>query len=87
MRISERPKKVIDFASLVLQSRVDRKLSQEDLGTLIGTTGTHICRIENGKQKPSIRLFWEICLWLELTDSNVAKYISELAEIERTPYR
>ena len=87
MRLSIRPKKVVDFASLVLQSRVDKKLSQEALGDIIGTTGTHICRIENGKQKPSIRLFWEICSWLELEDYRVVLFIAELAEKERIPYR
>ncbi len=46
--------------------RQERELSQEKLGTMIGTSRTQINRIEKGQQNPSILVLRDLCIVLNI---------------------
>lgn len=46
--------------------RQERGLSQEKLGTMIGTSRTQINRIEKGQQNPSILVLRDLCKAMDI---------------------
>ena len=57
----------MNFGSKMTQIRKDKKLSREDLGKLVGTSGAIIGRYEREDMKPSIEIASKIALMLEVS--------------------
>jgi transcriptional regulator with XRE-family HTH domain len=57
----------MSFGSKMTQIRKDKKLSREELGKLVGTSGAIIGRYEREDMKPSIEMAAKIALSLEVS--------------------
>ena len=67
------------FAKRLRELRQEKKLSQVDLGALLGYGYTAISNYENGRNEPSLSDFIRICEVLEVS----ADYILGLSDIRR----
>ena len=45
---------------MLLNARLDKKLSLLKLSEIVGFTESYICRIENGKKKPTPKLLFQL---------------------------
>ena len=44
------------FAYALREARLEKKMTQEELGESVGITGKHIQQLESGRRKPSIKV-------------------------------
>ena len=70
------------FIKLLSEERKRQKISQKDLGRLIGLEGQNISAIENGKSDVSLLTFMLIADILGLRFSLVGKKIDDLLTLE-----
>ncbi len=57
--------------SKIKEARKSKKLSQAELGSLIGTTGASIMRYEKGQRKPSKEIIEKIALALDVSPATL----------------
>jgi len=50
----------------IKEARIKKKLSQEELGNLIGVTKVSVCGYENGTRTPTMKIFLSIINVLDL---------------------
>lgn len=84
MRMSIRPKRVKDFKTFIMTKRIDAGLSLDKLGNMVGVTGSYICRIEKGTQKPTMETMARImnALGVSLQEGGLWFVEKSLIEIE-----
>ena len=71
---------------LIKNTRIERGLSQEELGKLLGVTKVSICGYERGTRKPTMDIFLRLSDILEVTPNQlVGREFMAVAEGE-TPY-
>ena len=51
-----------------------RQLTQDELSKSIGVSSNYVSMIENGKEQPSLPLFFKICHVLETTPNDLASF-------------
>lgn len=56
-----------DFSKRLYNLRVEKGVSARDMSLSIGQNAGYINNIENGKNLPSMRLFFYICEYLDIT--------------------
>ena len=70
--------------SLLKQRRIERKLSMEDMGTCLGTTGTVVWRWENGKSQPRVESIRKLSAYFGVKDDywdiSEVKSVTSLSE-------
>lgn len=64
--------------------RIRKKMTQEQMATLIEREPAYISRIENGRQKPSLDTLLRICCALELNISDLLLDMSNVKKIQIT---
>lgn len=76
-----------DFAYRLSQLRLSKKVSAREMSLSIGQNGGYINNIENGRNYPSMEVFFYICQYLDITpmeffdvESASPKKINRLAE-------
>ena len=58
---------IVNLGLRIQQCRMKKKLTQEELAEIVGTTQGYLSRIENGKEVPSRDLVIKICAALDVT--------------------
>ena len=64
----------------------ERKMTQEQMATLIEREPAYISRIENGRQKPSLDTLLRICCALELDISDLLLDMSNVKKKSNHPH-
>src|SRR5688500_16139366 len=79
------------FRTWLKRRRIERGLTQEELGELVGYAGQTIRKIENGQRRPSLQLALRLAQALELAPEeqaawmNAARAVAEPNEPAPTP--
>ncbi len=59
----------------IRKARMDKELSQEELGSAIGYTSAGICQIERGKRDCGVYSIYQICKRLSITPTKLLGYV------------
>ena len=72
------------FGQILKEIRIEKKLSQEELGFNSGYHRTYISLLERGKKNPSLQVVFQLAVCLDITPSAFIKRIEkQLAENSR----
>ncbi len=79
------------FAARVAELRMQKGVSARDMSLSLGQSSGYINNIENGKNYPSMAMFFYICEYLEVTpqqffdtDQAVPQQLQQLMEMAKT---
>lgn len=69
----------------IKELRIEKKLSQQELGDMLGVTKVSICGYENGTRTPSLEMFFELANIFDVsTDFLLGREIHIVNEDENT---
>ncbi len=79
------------FAARIAELRMQKGVSARDMSLSLGQSSGYINNIENGKNYPSMAMFFYICEYLEVTpqqffdtDQAVPQQLQQLMEMAKT---
>lgn len=55
-----------DYREIILNRRIERKMSQQQLAELVGVSQSLINHIEHGRKNPSVEVLVRICKVLDI---------------------
>ena len=70
-------KKIMAFGPVLSKLRLERSLTQSELGEKLGVTLQHISMLESGKKFPSLRMLFKLADALGVSLTSIAAAMEE----------
>ena len=67
---------------IIVEARKRKLLNAKNFAEMVGVTPIYLCRIEKGKQKPSLKVLNKICEILNLNFAKMAEEVGYSEQIE-----